>query len=85
MSEHQAKRPELKKSLLGTYFLEAYCKWCGDVTTNTGTNMCDRCWELDHRIAADRHLTERILHHYHGEAIALDELEHENYLSTLED
>jgi len=26
------------------------CKWCGIDTTNIGTNECDGCWELRHRI-----------------------------------
>lgn len=26
------------------------CKFCGTPTTNYGTKMCDRCWEVDSRI-----------------------------------
>lgn len=37
------------------------CKWCGDPTPMLGTKMCDRCWELDHRISAQPKLARRML------------------------
>lgn len=27
------------------------CTYCGQHTTNTGTKLCDSCWEVDTRIA----------------------------------
>lgn len=27
------------------------CKYCHTETTNDGTQLCDRCWELSNRIA----------------------------------
>lgn len=43
---------------------EVPCKWCGEPTEKTSTQMCDGCWELDHRIAHEMELAERILNHY---------------------
>lgn len=40
------------------------CKWCEQHTSMTATKMCDRCWELDHRISGDLQLAAIILKHY---------------------
>lgn len=37
------------------------CIWCEEITTNTGTGECDRCWELKSRIERDMELAEIIL------------------------
>jgi NMD protein affecting ribosome stability and mRNA decay len=37
------------------------CKWCGEPTLMLGTKMCDRCWELEHRISADIALAMKII------------------------
>jgi len=36
------------------------CKWCGNETTMEGTQECDRCWELRHRIEDDLILVMKI-------------------------
>ncbi len=41
------------------------CKWCDMDTAMTGTKMCDRCYELDKRIALDFEVAETIVKHYH--------------------
>ena len=41
------------------------CKWCGAITDNTGTEMCDRCWELYHRIEMNPSLVEKMLESYY--------------------
>ena len=40
------------------------CTICGGPTTMKGTELCDRCWELDRRIRGDLILAERILNFY---------------------
>ena len=40
------------------------CKWCEKPTPMTGTRMCERCFELDNRIADKPALAARILAHY---------------------
>jgi len=40
------------------------CKWCGDQTPMTGTELCDRCWELDWRIRLNVDLAKRIVEFY---------------------
>lgn len=37
------------------------CQYCGLNTYNTGTKLCDGCWELKTRIEADTPLAEKIL------------------------
>lgn len=37
------------------------CTLCGTTTEMTGTRLCDRCWELKHRIEADLDLAQKIL------------------------
>jgi len=37
------------------------CLWCHIETDMTGTQLCDRCWELEHRIERDLWLSLRIL------------------------
>jgi hypothetical protein len=37
------------------------CKWCGAATPMLGTRMCDRCWELDRRVASDPSLAFKML------------------------
>ena len=37
------------------------CRHCGRSTPMLGTQMCDRCWELDHRIRGDVQLARKIL------------------------
>lgn len=37
------------------------CKWCATPTAMLGTKMCDRCWELEHRIRQDFTLAEKIM------------------------
>ena len=41
------------------------CKWCDTITDNTGTEMCDKCWELYHRIEMNPKLAEKMLERYH--------------------
>jgi len=40
------------------------CKWCSTQTPMTGTELCDRCWELDGRIRRDLELANRIIAFY---------------------
>lgn len=40
------------------------CKWCGNETINTGTEECDRCWELRYRIKDDMELAKRMITHF---------------------
>lgn len=40
------------------------CRWCSKETPMTGTEMCDRCWELDHRIRGDLEIARKIFAHY---------------------
>ena len=37
------------------------CKYCGKPTISLGTKLCDKCWELDHRIIADPEIVTAIL------------------------
>lgn len=37
------------------------CKWCGASTQMLGTEMCDRCWELEHRIEMDLELAKKMV------------------------
>lgn len=37
------------------------CGLCETPTKSTGTQRCDRCWELERRIDSDRELARRIL------------------------
>lgn len=37
------------------------CRICGKQTDCLGTELCNRCWELEHRIHADPELARRIL------------------------
>lgn len=37
------------------------CKWCGKPTPMLGTRMCDRCWELEHRIVMDIELAKKMI------------------------
>ncbi len=37
------------------------CKLCGKPTEYSGTKLCDRCWELEHRIYMDPELAIKIL------------------------
>lgn len=37
------------------------CIWCGGPTHMLGTKMCDRCYELNSRIAKDPELARRML------------------------
>ena len=37
------------------------CKICGIPTDNNGTNLCDRCWELNNRIKTNPILALKIL------------------------
>ena len=37
------------------------CQWCGSSDGLVGTEMCNRCWELDQRIGRDPELAEKIL------------------------
>lgn len=37
------------------------CKWCGELTSNTGTQECDRCWELRSRIERNSDIAREIL------------------------
>lgn len=30
--------------------IEVKCKICGRFTSNTGTCLCDRCWQVDNNI-----------------------------------
>lgn len=39
-------------------------KWCGKKTGHLYTKMCNRCWELDHRIEFNKELAQKILNHY---------------------
>ena len=40
------------------------CAICGDPTTMTSTEHCDRCHELDLRIRMDLDIAERIVNYY---------------------
>jgi len=40
---------------------ETECRCCEASTTNTGTELCDQCWELEHRMLKDPDLTLKIL------------------------
>ena len=37
------------------------CRFCGAPTYMTGIKLCDRCWELEHRIRANPELARVIL------------------------
>lgn len=37
------------------------CTLCGTKTFMLGTRLCDRCWELKHRVEHDPHLAAKIL------------------------
>jgi len=37
------------------------CKICGQNTGMIVTSFCDRCWELNSRIRANYHISERIM------------------------
>ncbi len=37
------------------------CRYCETPTPYSGTGMCDRCWELEHRISTDPEIAARIL------------------------
>lgn len=37
------------------------CKYCGLPTLMLGTRLCDRCWELEHRVKNDIEITIQIL------------------------
>jgi hypothetical protein len=37
------------------------CKWCGNMTENTGTEECDACWQLRKRIEWSPSLAVNIL------------------------
>jgi len=37
------------------------CRICGTPTPMIGTRLCDRCWELEHRIESDPELATKIL------------------------
>lgn len=39
------------------------CRICNMPTLMYGTHLCDRCWELEHRIKMDPELTTKILHY----------------------
>ena len=45
------------------------CKWCGQETDFTGTEECNRCWELRHRIESNMDLAETMLNHFKSERI----------------
>jgi len=47
------------------------CELCGTQTDFIGTNLCDRCWELDHRVKADPEIAGRILEGIKGYAVML--------------
>lgn len=47
-----------------------FCRLCAAPITNTGTGLCDRCWELETRIHDAPELAQRILEE-HGLAQAL--------------
>lgn len=36
------------------------CRLCGRPTPMTGTQLCDRCWELESRIRGDTELAKKI-------------------------
>lgn len=40
------------------------CVICGEGTTMTGTEHCDRCHELDIRISCDLDIAERLVNYY---------------------
>lgn len=40
---------------------EIDCELCGQKTKMTGTKRCDRCWELETRIASDLELAKKII------------------------
>jgi hypothetical protein len=37
------------------------CQLCETPTRNTGTKLCDSCWELDHRVRAFPEIARKIL------------------------
>ena len=37
------------------------CKYCNKETEYQGTNLCDGCWELKHRIEYDIDLAKQII------------------------
>lgn len=37
------------------------CRLCGNETSYEGTQLCQRCWELEHRIQSDPELAIRII------------------------
>ena len=37
------------------------CRLCSTPTPMLGTKLCDRCWELEHRVESDVELTIKIL------------------------
>lgn len=40
------------------------CTMCGEGTTMLGTELCDRCYELDSRIRANLVIAERLVNFY---------------------
>lgn len=34
----------------GPHQTKVPCKFCGDLTIHTGTERCDNCWEVAHRV-----------------------------------
>lgn len=40
------------------------CKVCGQPTRSKGTQLCDRCWELEHRIRMDPEIARKLLAQY---------------------
>lgn len=41
--------------------VETKCGICSAIIGNTGTERCDRCWELEKRVLADPELARAIL------------------------
>jgi len=37
------------------------CKWCGEATNFIGAEMCDDCWELNHRIPGKEEIVIKML------------------------
>ena len=37
------------------------CKYCGELTSMTGTKMCDNCWEMESRMSRNIEVAEKIL------------------------
>lgn len=37
------------------------CRWCGSADGWPGTNECDACWELAHRVRQDPEFARRVL------------------------